>query len=103
MESSPLIALSLKFLEEGGLYIVLGLYLLQTGAMAFAILWFASRYEKCWSDRVLELKCVITAINETKASIEDFIKAAEANTSVSEANRNTLVTLNDLVTKKLLG
>jgi hypothetical protein len=92
--AETLITVAVKFIEQGGLYALLGLFVLMMAAGGLVTAKLFNAYAAAQEARISENRALaeraITALETVKTSIDAATKAAEVNAGVSEANRSTI-------------
>lgn len=92
--TETLVPIAVKFLEEGGLYALLGVYLMSLALGGVIVVALFNRYAASQEARIKEGREMsdkaITALIEVKGTIDAATRVAEVNSRLSEANRNTI-------------
>jgi hypothetical protein len=97
----PVTGLALKFLEQGGLYVVLGLYLLQCGATYLVVRRLYADCQRHQQVHMDDLRAVgtdaVRAMDAQRAANESATRAAEANYTLTTSQGTLLGALGDAV------
>ena len=107
--SDPIIGLALKFVEQGGLYVLLAIYVLQTAITVWGFRALFKSLEECVTrttkiqdDRIADMRQIneraIQVIEAQRVANEAATRAAEANGRLTQAN-NTAI---ELLTRTIL-
>lgn len=99
--TDPLIALSLKFIEQGGLWVLLGVLLLGLGLGVLSIRGLFKCYVEVQEMRVKEARemndKMVVALEATRVATDNMTRAVENNARVAEANGMNVVTLRESI------
>ena len=97
----PVLSLAVRFIEQGGIWVLVGFIVLLLGISVWAVRRLFDAYERVQEARVTENRTTaekaIAAVEAARVSTEATTRAVELNAQVSEAHRLTLSAIKDSV------
>jgi ABC-type transporter Mla subunit MlaD len=108
--NDPIIGLALKFVEQGGLYVLLAIYVLQTAITVWGFRALFNALEECTTrttkiqdGRVEDMRQIVDravqAIEVQRSANDATARAAEANARLTQAQGTTIDALKEAISE----